>query len=115
ESGIVVGGELRNPDQLGEHLKEFFRKNKLPVKAVRLGIGTNRIGVRRLEITGLADASPLENAIRFRAQEVLPIPLEEAVLDYQVVGESTDEKGQVTYRVLLVVAYRDLIQRYVRA
>ena len=46
---------------------------------------------------------------------MLPIPLEEAVLDYQVVDQATDEKGQTTYRVLLVVAYRDLIQRYVRA
>ncbi|MGZ8695001.1 MAG: type IV pilus assembly protein PilM, partial [Gaiellaceae bacterium] len=115
DRGIVVGGELRDPEALATHLKEFFRKHKLPQKAVRLGIGTNRIGVRRLEITGLADASHLENAIRFRAQEVLPIPLEEAVLDYQVVGESEDEKGQKTYRVLLVVAYRDLVQRYVRA
>ena len=115
ERGVVVAGELRDPDALGLALKDFFRRNKLPVRAVRLGIGTNRIGVRRFEITGLQDASHLENAIRFRAQEVLPIPLEEAVLDYQVVGETTDEKGQKTYRVLLVVAYRDLIQRYVRA
>ena len=44
---------------------------------------------------------------------MLPIPLEEAVLDYQVVGESDDEEGKKTYRVLLVVAYRDLVQRYV--
>ena len=115
ERGIVVGGELRDPDALGAHLKEFFRKHKLPVKGVRLGVGTNRIGVRRFEISGLADPSHLENAIRFRAQEVLPIPLEEAVLDYQVVGEDTDDKGQKTYRVMLVVAYRDLVQRYVRA
>jgi type IV pilus assembly protein PilM len=115
DRGVVVAGELRDPDALGVVLKEFFRKHKLPQRAVRLGIGTNRIGVRRFEITGLQDASHLENAIRFRAQEVLPIPLEEAVLDYQVVGESTDEKGQKTYRVLLVVAYRDLVQRYVRA
>jgi type IV pilus assembly protein PilM len=115
ERGIVVAGELRDPDKLGVALKEFFRRNKLPQKAVRLGIGTNRIGVRRFEITGLQNASHLENAIRFRAQEVLPIPLEEAVLDYQVVGETTDENGQTTYRVLLVVAYRDLVHRYVRA
>ena len=115
ERGIVVAGELRDPDKLGAALKDFFRRNKLPARAVRLGVGTNRIGVRRFEIGGLQNASHLENAIRFRAQEVLPIPLEEAVLDYQVVGETTDENGQTTYRVLLVVAYRDLIQRYVRA
>ena len=113
--GIVVAGEVRDPDALAVQLKEFFSKHKLPQRAVRLGVGTNRVGVRRLEISGLSDASHLENAIRFRAQEVLPIPLEEAVLDYQVVGETTDEKGKKVYRVLLVVAYRDLVQRYVVA
>ncbi len=115
ERGIIVAGELRDPEKLGVQLKDFFSRHKLPPKAVRLGVGTNRIGVRRLEISGLAEASHLENAIRFRAQEVLPIPLEEAVLDYQVVAEETDEKGQTTYRVLLVVAYRDLVQRYAKA
>ncbi len=115
ERGIVVGGELRDANALGAALGDFFRRNKLPQKSVRLGIGTNRIGVRRLEITGLQDRAHLENAIRFRAQEVLPIPLEEAVLDYQVVGETTDDKGNTTWRVLLVVAYRDLVQRYVQA
>lgn len=113
--GIVVAGEVRDPDALAVQLKEFFSKHKLPHRNVRLGVGTNRVGVRRFEISGLSDPSHLENAIRFRAQEVLPIPLEEAVLDYQVVGETTDENGKKVYRVLLVVAYRDLVQRYVVA
>jgi type IV pilus assembly protein PilM len=113
--GIVVAGEVRDPDALAVELKKFFSKHKLPQRGVRLGVGTNRVGVRRFEISGLSDPSHLENAIRFRAQEVLPIPLEEAVLDYQVVGETTDEHGKKVYRVLLVVAYRDLVQRYVVA
>jgi type IV pilus assembly protein PilM len=113
--GIVVGGELRDPDALAEALKDFFAKHKLPKKGVRLGIANNRIGVRTFEIGGIADPKQLGNAIRFRAQEVLPIPIDEAVLDYQVLGEGVDEHGQPTRRVLLVVAYRELIDRYVDA
>jgi type IV pilus assembly protein PilM len=45
----------------------------------------------------------------------LPIPIDEAVLDYQVLGEGTDDQGQPTKRVLLVVAYRELIDRYLDA
>jgi type IV pilus assembly protein PilM len=82
---------------------------------VRLGIGNNRIGVRSFEISGVHDPKQLENAIRFRAQEALPIPLDEAVLDYQVIEESASPTGIRTYRVLLVVAYRELIDRYVAA
>ena len=64
---------------------------------------------------GIADAQQLENAVRFRAQEVLPIPLDEAVLDFQVLGERTDEEGNPVARILLVVAYRELVDRYVSA
>jgi type IV pilus assembly protein PilM len=115
EHGIVVGGELREPELLAEALKAFFRKHKLPRQGVRLGIANNRIGVRIFEIAGIADPKQLENAIRFRAQEALPIPIEEAVLDYHVLGERRDEDGQLVRRILLVVAYRELIDRYVAA
>ena len=82
---------------------------------MRLGIANNRIGVRIFEIAGIYDAKQLENAIRFRAQEALPIPIEEAVLDYHVLGERVDDDGQLVRRILLVVAYRELIDRYVAA
>ncbi|MHB1242002.1 MAG: type IV pilus assembly protein PilM [Gaiellaceae bacterium] len=115
EHGIVVGGELRDPEALAVALKDFFARHKLPKRGIRLGIANNRIGVRTFEVTGIADPKQLANAIRFRAQEVLPIPLEEAVLDYQVLSEGTGEDGQPFCRVLLVVAYRELVDRYVYA
>ena len=115
DHGLVVGGELREPELLSEQLRSFFRKNKLPRQGVRLGIANNRIGVRIFEIAGIDDPKQLENAIRFRAQEVLPIPIEEAVLDYQVLGDRVDEEGNPIRRILLVVAYRELIDRYVSA
>jgi type IV pilus assembly protein PilM len=115
EGGIIVGGELREPELLAEALRGFFRKHKLPRQGVRLGIANNRIGVRILEIAGIDDPKQLENAIRYRAQEALPIPIEEAVLDFHVLGERVDDEGVRIRRVLLVVAYRELIDRYVTA
>jgi type IV pilus assembly protein PilM len=114
-AGMIVGGELREPDLLADALRSFFRKNKLPRTGVRLGIANNRIGVRIFEIAGIDDPKALENAIRFRAQEALPIPIEEAVLDYHVLSERVDDDGQKVRRILLVVAYRELIDRYVAA
>src|ERR687896_477298 len=95
--------------------KKFFRDHKLPKQGVRLGIASNRIGVRTFDVPGVEDEKQLHNAVRFRAQEALPIPLDEAVLDYHVLSESVDEDGVRTRRVLLVVAYRDLVDRYVAA
>jgi type IV pilus assembly protein PilM len=113
--GIVAAGEVRDPEALSVALKEFFAKHKLPKRAVRVGIANNRIGVRTIELVGIEDPKQVANAIRFRAQEVLPIPIDEAVLDYQVLGEGTNAEGQPTHKILLVVAYRDLVDAYVRA
>ena len=82
---------------------------------MRLGISNNRIGVRTFEITGIDDPKQLANAVRFRAQETLPIPLDEAVLDYRILDDRVGEDGVRVCRVLLVVAHRELVERYVAA
>jgi type IV pilus assembly protein PilM len=115
EPGVVVGGELRDPEALAVALKSFFRKHRLPRRGVRLGIANNRIGVRTLDVVGITDPKQLANAIRFRAQEALPIPIDEAVLDYRILSESETEAGERICRVLLVVAYRELVDRYLAA
>ncbi len=115
DRGVVVGGELREPEALAASLKTFFRKNKLPRNCVRLGISNNRIGVRTFEISGISDPKQLTNAVRFRAQETLPIPLDEAALDYRILEERVEEDGTRVFRVLLVVAHKELVERYVAA
>ena len=115
EPGVVVAGEVRDIPALASALDELFRTHKLPRRGVRLGVATNRIGVRSFELEGIEDERQLENAIRFRAHEELSIPADEAVLDYHVVSESVDESGQRSRRVVLAAAYRDSIDRYVAA
>jgi type IV pilus assembly protein PilM len=114
-AGLVVGGDLRDPDGLAEFLRSFFKQHRLPNRGIRLGVSNNRIGVRSFEIAGITDPKQLANAIRFRAQESLPIPIDDAVLDYRVLGEGKTPEGEPTRRILLVVAYRELVDRYVAA
>lgn len=113
--GVIAAGEVRDVPALAAALKEFFKKHKLPRRNVRVGVANNRIGVRTIEVAGIDDPKQLGNAVRFRAQEVLPIPIDDAVLDFQVLSEGADSEGVATRRVLLVVAYRDLVAGYVEA
>lgn len=113
--GVVAGGEVRDPDALAIALKSFFKTHGLPTRAVRVGVANNRVGVRTIDVAGVEDPKQLANAVRFRAQEALPIPLNEAVLDFQLLSEAPGEDGSTVRRVLFVVAYRDLIDGYVRA
>jgi type IV pilus assembly protein PilM len=114
-SGVVSGGELRDVGALADALRTFFEKNEMPRRGVRLGVASSRIGVRSFEIPAIDSEDQFLNAVRFRAQETLPIPLDEAVLDYRVLGERIAEGGQRLRRILLVVAHRELVERYVEA
>jgi type IV pilus assembly protein PilM len=115
EPGLVVQGEIRDPEGLALALKRLFELHKLPKRGIRLGLANNRIGVRVFEIEGVTDEQQLDNAIRFRAEEVLPIPLDQAVLDYVVLDDSVREDGTAWKRILLVVAYREVVDRYLQA
>jgi type IV pilus assembly protein PilM len=104
---VVAGGEVRDSEALANEIAAFFQEAGLPRKNVRLGIGSSRTGVRVFERPAVDDPRQLANAIRFRAYETLPIPIEEAMLDYHIVDESNSPD-----RVLLAVAYRDLVDRF---
>ena len=98
---------MQDSEALANELAAFFSAADIPRKNVRLGIGSSRTGVRVFERPSVDDPGQLANAIRFRAYETLPIPIEEAMLDYHVVEDSTAHD-----RVLLAVAYRDLVDRF---
>ena len=115
EAGVVVAGEVRDVEALSLALDAFFTENNLPRRGIRLGIGTNRIGVRSLDVEGIDDEQQLGNAVRFRAHEALSIPMDQAVLDYHVTRETVNESGGVSRRVLLAAAYQEPIDHYVQA
>jgi type IV pilus assembly protein PilM len=106
-SDVVAGGEVRDSEALANEIAAFFSAADLPRKNVRVGIGSSRTGVRVFERPAVDDPRQLANAIRFRAYETLPIPIEEAMLDYHVVEDTSAPD-----RVLLAVAYRDLVDRF---
>ena len=115
EPGVIVDGEVRDEDALADALKRFFAEASLPTRGVRIGLASNRIGVRTLEIASVDDPERFDNAVRFKAHEVLPIAVNESVLDYRVISERPAENGEVLRRVLLVVAPREQVDPYVGA
>ncbi len=107
-TGVFSEGEVSDPEALGDALKELFSKHKLS-KAVRVGLASQRVAVRTLRLPLIENRSELETAIRFQAQEHIPMPLEQAVLDWQAVGEATGPNGERQVDVVAVAARRDML------
>jgi type IV pilus assembly protein PilM len=114
EHGIVRDGEVADVDGLAEALRTLYRENKGLDKRVRLGIANAKIVVRTIELPPIADRKELETAVRFRAQDEIPMPLDAAVLDYQPL-DVVDTGDGARQRILLVAARRDMVDKVMAA
>jgi type IV pilus assembly protein PilM len=113
ELGIMREGEVTDPAALAEALRSMFAENDLD-RRVRLGVANQRIAVRTLDLPLIEDPNQLDAAVRFQAQDTMPMPLDQAVLDYQPLGRSDTAQGPRT-RVVVVAAQRDMIGRLLEA
>jgi type IV pilus assembly protein PilM len=111
--GLFHDGEVVEPDGLAEQLKAFFQERKLG-KRVRLGVANQRVVVRVLELPAIESEQELEAAVRFQAQEELPIPLDQAVLDHRIV-ERFSSGDSPRMRVLLVAVRRESVEQLLSA
>jgi type IV pilus assembly protein PilM len=114
ETGIVRDGEVADADGLAGALKDFFKAEDLP-RNVRLGVANQQIVVRHIEMPKIQNEKERDAAIRFQTAEAVAMPLGDAVIDYQVVGETQDEDGAPRSRILVVAARLAMITRLVDA
>jgi type IV pilus assembly protein PilM len=111
--GVVRDGEVVDVDTLAEALRELFAAHKLS-KRVRLGVANHRIVMRTLDLPPLENAKDIASAVRFQAQDHIPMPLDQAVLEHQPLGLVETPDG-TRMRVVLVAARRDMIDRVLDA
>jgi type IV pilus assembly protein PilM len=112
-AGAFHEGEVADADSIVEALKSLFSANKLS-KQVRLGIGNQRVVVRTVRLPAIEDPKEMEAAVRFQAQEQMPMPLDQAVLEHQVVGGvPAEEGGAPQVDVVVVAARQDMVSSFV--
>jgi type IV pilus assembly protein PilM len=113
EADTVRDGEVIDQDALAEALRELFKESGMS-KTVRVGIANQRTVLRTLELPPVTDAKELAAAVQFQAQEQVPMPLSNAVLDFHPLG-IIDTPAGPRQRVVLVAAQRDMVERLLAA
>ncbi len=111
--GIMRDGEVVDPIGLAEAIKALFAEHELP-KRVRLGIAHQRIVVRSLDLPVTEDEKALAAAVRAEAPDHIPMPMDEAVLDFQSLGTVQTPTGPKS-RVVVVAVRREMVERVVAA
>jgi type IV pilus assembly protein PilM len=113
--GAMRDGEVIDPSAVTAAIQRLWKELSLKKAPVRIGVASPRVLVRTVDLPTMSD-DELAGALQFQAQDLIPIPLEDAVLDFQVleslptpepVGDAPP--AQPMSRVLLAAAHKDLI------
>ena len=110
-AGAVENAEVRQPEVVAEALKDLWSKGKFKARQVYLGVGNQRVIVREIALPWLPEKE-LRNSLAFQVQEFIPMSVDDAVLDYDPVGE-LEQEGRRLLRILLVAAQRGMVSALV--
>lgn len=110
--GVIVEGEVADQNLLAAEIREFWDSHSFKGKSITFGVSNQKVVVRLLDFPHMRPED-LQGAISFEAQDHIPMPLDEAVLDYVVLGPR-EERADLD-RVLVVAAQREMISRYTSA
>jgi len=110
-SGAVQSGEVRDVDTVSQAIRELWSRGGFKVRQATLGVGNQRVGVREVTVPALPPKE-LRQSLPFQVQDLIPIPVEDAVLDYDVLEELEGEDGRVM-RLLVVAAQREMVNQMV--
>lgn len=114
QPGIIRDGEVDDVDGLAEALRDLWRDEKNLDRRVRVGIANQKIVVRVIELPPIDDPKELAQAVHFKAQDEIPMPLDSAVLDFQALDRIDTDQGP-RQRVVIVAARRDMVDRVLSA
>ncbi len=111
--GSVKRGEILEVNTVASAFKRLWAGGGFRSKDVALGIGGQSVIVRDLAVPRMPLAQ-IKESLQFQVQDLLPVPVNDAVLDYYPIGEGQNESGPIV-NGLLVAAFKQAVTTNVTA
>lgn len=110
-AGAVENGEVREVEAVSEGLRELWTRGGFKSRKVWMGVGNQRVVVREIALPAMPEKE-LRQSLGFQVQEFIPMPVDEAVLDYHLI-EELEVDGRQMLRLLLVAAQKAMVDTLV--
>jgi type IV pilus assembly protein PilM len=101
--GAVEGGEVKNPAAVAAAIKLMWKRGNFKAKQVAIGVASQRVVVRQLEIP-YVPAQERRQTLPLVVGDQIPLPVEEAVMDFVSLDTLQEADGNAMSRGLLVAA-----------
>ena len=112
--GAVSDGEVRDPGPVAEAIAQLWKRAKLRAKKAVIGVANQRVVVRTVDLPFLEEKD-FRSSLRFQVADHIPMPVDDAQLDFQIIGDYTTDTQEHMMRVLLVAAATDMVEGFVGA
>lgn len=93
-------------------IKKLHKEAKISTKEVTIALPETQVYTRPIKFPLLTD-SEIASAVRWEAEQYIPIPLEEAIVQHQILARKEDVTPAEVL-VLLVAAPRNVVEKYQR-
>jgi type IV pilus assembly protein PilM len=87
----IIEGILSDPQEIAESIKTLLAKplaGKLTARRVAISIPNSKVFTRILQLPPMDDGD-LEQAVRFEAEQYVPVPLNDLYIDYEVIAKNS--------------------------
>lgn len=112
-TSAVDRGEVLERDTVVAALKQLWSQAGFKTKKVIVGVGNARVLVRELSVP-LAPINRIRESLPFQVQDILPVPVSEALLDFYPIAQG-EEDGAPVIHGLLVAAIKESVLATVEA
>jgi type IV pilus assembly protein PilM len=110
--GAVADGEIQDPGPVSEAIAQLWKRVKIRSKKAVVGIANQRVVVRQVELP-FQEEKEFRESIRFQVADFIPMSVEAAEIDFQILEDYVIEEGNHMMRVLLVAAATDMVERFI--
>ncbi|MBA3739101.1 MAG: type IV pilus assembly protein PilM [Actinobacteria bacterium] len=113
--GAVENGEVRDVEAVSQALRKLWSSSHGGFKSrkVWMGVGNQRVVVREIALPTMPEKE-LRQSLGFQVQEFIPMPVDDAVLDYHLI-EEIEVEGRQMLRLLLVAAQKAMVDTLIAA
>ncbi len=107
-AGAVQDGEVMDVAVVAGAISQLWAQAKFSSKRVVVGVANQKVVVRQVDLPWLP-VQELRKSLSFQVQDFIPMPVDQAILDFHPLEEFTTDNGTRMLRVLLVAAARDMV------
>ncbi|MFJ3029600.1 type IV pilus assembly protein PilM [Curtobacterium sp. NPDC087080] len=109
----VTRGEVLEPNTVAGAVKQLWSLGRFRSRDVVLGMGNQRVLARPLTVPR-APLAQVRESLPFQVQDMLPVPVGDAILDFYPTSEGVQD-GAPVLEGLLIAAVKDAVLNNVRA